>query len=305
MSSSTLIPSTQPEILKQKEKDSEYLDYLFEKIYDVLVSFTPKIIPFHFISKNQDVLRFLASLFYYGLTTLKNNQTLGEEYSSILQINMKDWKYEGVPTIFKRKIFFYILTCFPLFYLKKYVSGWVDKKKMDALNSNETNLKNLFWSLIPDFDTLVADVFKLHTALFFLSGVYLHLAKRISNIKYIFMRQPQKHDLNYKRLGMLMLIQIGFQFLRFVTKIIDQKRKSQNERRNLEENENKDENLEPEDDNNICGLCFDKRKDSSVTPCGHLFCWNCIVKATLNKEECPQCRQICPTRKIIQLRNFS
>lgn len=305
MSSSKLISSTQPEILKQKEKDSEYIEYLFEKIYDVFVSFTPKIIPFHFISKNQEVLRFLASLFYYGLTTLKNNQTLGEEYSSILQINMKDWKYEGIPTIFKRKFFFYVLTCFPLFFLKKYVSGWMEKRKMDALHSNETNFRNLFWSLIPDFDIFVADIFKLHTALFFLNGVYLHLAKRISNIKYIFMRQPQEHNLNYKRLGVLMLIQIVFQFLRFLNKVIDQRRRTKNEKKNLEETETAEEKFGTDDENNICGLCFDKRKDSSVTPCGHLFCWDCIVKATLNKEECPQCRQFCPTRKIIQLRNFS
>ena len=30
---------------------------------------------------------------------------------------------------------------------------------------------------------------------------------------------------------------------------------------------------------NMCGLCFEERKCPAATPCGHIFCWNCIIRS--------------------------
>lgn len=58
------------------------------------------------------------------------------------------------------------------------------------------------------------------------------------------------------------------------------------------------------DAQNNCLLCLDIRKNSSTTPCGHLFCWSCITKYLEVNSNCPFCRQECYPQNILQLRNL-
>lgn len=51
-----------------------------------------------------------------------------------------------------------------------------------------------------------------------------------------------------------------------------------------------------------CTLCLEPFRDPSVTTCGHVFCWSCIQDWVREKAECPLCRQMVLSQKILVLR---
>lgn len=53
-----------------------------------------------------------------------------------------------------------------------------------------------------------------------------------------------------------------------------------------------------------CPLCLNERNETISTPCGHLFCLECLIEWMRVKSECPMCRTPCPINSCIPLINF-
>lgn len=51
-----------------------------------------------------------------------------------------------------------------------------------------------------------------------------------------------------------------------------------------------------------CTLCLEPMKDPSVTTCGHVFCWTCVLDWVEEKPECPLCRQSVLGQHVLPLR---
>lgn len=81
--------SSQPEIIRQQQKDEDYIPYLKSLVIDAAEMLVPWLFPFRALSKNEDVVQMITTLLYYGVTTLRNEQTLGEEYAELAQFNKK------------------------------------------------------------------------------------------------------------------------------------------------------------------------------------------------------------------------
>ena len=93
-----------------------------------------------------------------------------------------------------------------------------------------------------------------------------------------------------------MMIQISIETAQFIWNIFSKYTRMKLEEVTAQEKLNssdvkKEENQNTELDDNEsakCQLCFDTLKDASATPCGHIFCWECIVKSCFIKQECPK-----------------
>ncbi len=57
-----------------------------------------------------------------------------------------------------------------------------------------------------------------------------------------------------------------------------------------------------EDDDNNCIICYDMMPEPVITPCGHLFCQECINKCLSIKKECPMCKGDVKVEQLVKVK---
>lgn len=150
--------------------------------------------------KYQEDASLVSQLFYYGMSTLLGRQTLGEEYCDIIQVDGN----RIIPSSSVQRfllIFWQILVP----YLCSKMSVHIDRflrpraQTLQGKESIKEETRKALAAWLPRIKSLLNVLQRVHIAIFYFSGSYYHIPKRIVDIKYVrngrelpFLEKPQR-----------------------------------------------------------------------------------------------------------------
>lgn len=213
-----------PDIIRSNQKDAYFQSVLLNQLSSVVRSLYGARTAHSWTNE----ARTFTELLYLGLTSFVGNRTLGEEYCDIIQIEDDTRR---LPSIARRSGYIlssvllpYVLTrCLPAFRrrLRAKLEGSMRKQHHRRASSptrskrpptrtfqlQEYALKHL------DAVTSPAPIYALSLAIFYFSGAYYQLSKRIFGLRYVFARKLEASDqrVGYEVLGVLLVLQMTVQ----------------------------------------------------------------------------------------------
>lgn len=292
----------QPEILRTVQKDETFSQQIGQNLSDTLRFTNTK-----FWIKYNHLCTLIGELAYHGFASWNNLQTLGEEYTGIIQI---DNKYIALPSKLLQLITIIMEFASERFLIKliKNVEHEIEQSTnlLPAARQNALKCCAIVLVAIPYVQAM-------HRTWFYLFGGKYQISRRITGINYVLIRYwlNVKHSVyGYKVLGIISSFQLAIVFAAFIKQTIQLQRSTDvpntlqlNNLRKRMASENKSNRKTTTASDVQCVLCLEQREDTSATLCGHLFCWSCILDWLDQKEECPVCREPMTKSTVVCLRN--
>ena len=204
-----------PDIIRSNQKDTYFQGVLHEQLSNIL----RRLYGARFVHTYNSEAHTFTELLYLGLTTLIGNRTLGEEYCDIIQISDQSLR---LPAISSRAA--YILSAVLLPYtLTKILPTFRTRMRL-KLESNlwrKSNQSRSSFSyrlqcyILENLSTITSPspVYALTLSIFYFTGSYYHLSKRLSGLRYIFTKRlpPSDQRVGYEVLGVLLVLQMVVQ----------------------------------------------------------------------------------------------
>ncbi|KAH8602639.1 peroxisome biosynthesis protein-like protein [Bisporella sp. PMI_857] len=205
-----------PDIIRSHQKDAYFEGVLLNHLSNLL----RRLYGARFLHTYTTEARTFSELLYLGLTTFIGNRTLGEEYCDIIQIEDDTLK---LPAIARRAG--YILTSILLPYSLNRILPSFRTRIRAKLESNLRKLRRQkqqmsysyrFQSYILTHLATITSPSPLHAltlTIFYFTGSYYQLSKRIWGLRYIFTKRIGESEARdgYEVLGVLLVLQITVQ----------------------------------------------------------------------------------------------
>ena len=210
-----------PDIIRSNQKDAYFQGVLHEQLSNIL----RRLYGARFIHNYNAEARTFTELLYLGLTTFIGNRTLGEEYCDIIQVSDDTLR---LPEISRRSGYILAVVLLP-YGLTKILPAFRTRlrRKLEAnlrrqqpRRKDRTNdarpfshhFQSYILTHLSDL-TSPSPIYALTLTLFYFSGAYYHLSKRIFGLRYIFTRRlpPSEQRVGYEVLGVLLVLQMAVQ----------------------------------------------------------------------------------------------
>ncbi|XP_052847044.1 peroxisome biogenesis factor 10 [Drosophila gunungcola] len=290
----------QPEIVRSVQKDARYTNELAEDFSDVLRLTGPR----NWIKYNQ-MCRLLAELSYHGFASANSLQTLGEEYTGIIQV---DGNYKQIPSRLLQLISIVL----------EFGGDSLFQRLLQKLDTYVANHEEIRPEVKPQLKKVIqrlrhspSYVKALHKSLFYLDARKYQLSKRTTGINYVLIRhwlQPEFSLYGYKILGVITFLQVSVSLAISGWDVWREHKRQQLEAikqagKKFLQRGSTGQSADP--DAPQCILCLEPRSNSSLTPCGHIFCWSCLLEWLEERDECPLCRESLKKSQVIPLQNYA
>ena len=213
-----------PDIIRSHQKDAYFQSVLLGRLEAVIRSLYGARTAHNWTSE----ARTFTELLYLGLTTFVGNRTLGEEYTDIVQVEDNTHR---LPSLTRRSAYIlssvllpYILSRFlPAFRrrLRAKLEASLRKQHKRRASSPTRSVKphtlryHFQQYILKHLDTVTSPspVYALSLAIFYFSGAYYMLSKRLSGLRYVFTRKltESSQRVGYEVLGILLVLQMAVQ----------------------------------------------------------------------------------------------
>lgn len=254
----------------------------------------------------------LSDCIYVLATSVLCCRTLGEEYCELLVVKA------GMQRASQgRRLLAASLAVLPMAALQ-----WLVPSQRHGFAFNAGMGRELLTRFLTSVAAVAHPALQLHLAVFYVSGAFRCVSDRFTNLRAVSLSERPYRGFSYRPLGLLLIAQVlGQTCCRYMHCRWQREQPAQEtaltrvtlsvlgegasqcgrvlEGRSLGERCSSGLSRLP-----VCRICMCPSDCPTATPCGHLYCWDCIGSWCATKASCPLCRASVLPQQLLPLNHY-